>query len=480
LRSELFSNVVDVEAMQYTSAPALEVENLSYRYPGSETEALRHIWFTVSHGEFVCLSGPSGCGKSTLLLAMFGLLKSGMLTGACRNLKPLQGFPTGIVFQNAESQILATTVWDEVAFGPTNMNLQGEEIRERVDEALDAVGLVGYETRNVEELSAGEKHRLTIAGVLSMQPSLLLLDEPTAQLDGPGKEALRAILKRLKEQSYTIIVADHDMEPYKDLADRYLLMSEGRVESGEGPAPYENASRTRSIAEGCGSPSPLAAHRELVSMDGICFSRPNGRQVISDLSLAIRDGEQVHIWGANGAGKSTLFKIVTGLLRPDTGSLSVLGLSAPRPESLRGKVGLLLQNPVRQLFEETVYGEVAFALKRQGLSPEEMEERTIDALSLCDVVHLRKRSPLTLSYGEKHRVTLASMIALRPGVLLLDEPFSGLDFAFRYKMLDILRDCGRRYGCAVAITSHDPMIDPSWADSSYTLQNGRLVASGAV
>jgi energy-coupling factor transport system ATP-binding protein len=437
--------------------------------------ALQGVSFSLSKGECLCITGPSGCGKSTLLLAIVGLLKGGELTGEHGISLPDDNPLIGIVFQNAESQILATTVRDEVAFGPTNMNLPAAEIAKRVGHALEAVGLTGYETRNVEELSAGEKHRLTIAAVLSMEPYLLLLDEPSAQLDGPGKEALRAILKRLKEQSYTIIVADHDIEPYRDFADRYLLMREGSVQVVIEPAPSAKPSRPAAVAEDCEPPQPLSMRQDLIGIDGVSFSRPNGRQVISDLSLSIRDGERVHIWGTNGTGKSTLFKLVTGLLRPDSGSLNVLGLSEPRPESLRGKVGLLLQNPVRQLFEDTVYAEVTFALKRRGLSADEIEARAINALSVCDVLHLRNRSPLTLSYGEKHRVTLASMIALEPRVLLLDEPFSGLDFAFRYKMLDILRDYGRRHGCAIAITSHDPMIDPDWADSSYILQKGRLM-----
>ncbi|HAR96101.1 MAG TPA: ABC transporter ATP-binding protein [Deltaproteobacteria bacterium] len=455
--------------------PEGTIHDVFYRYPGTSSYALQGISFSVSKGECLCITGPSGCGKSTLLLAISGLLKGGELTGEHRISHLENGRAIGIVFQNAESQILATAVQDEVAFGPTNMNLPGKEIQERVRYALEAVGLTGYETRNVEELSAGEKHRLTIAAVLSMEPSMLILDEPTAQLDGPGKEALREILKALKGKGYTIIVADHDTEPYRDIADRYLLMKDGRVEVGTEPVPWTRPGSLRSATNDCDPVRPSALGQDLVGLDGIYFSRPNGRQVIWDLSLSISDGERVHIWGTNGTGKSTLFKVITGLLRPDSGTLNVLGLSAPRPENLRGKVGLLLQNPVRQLFEDTVYAEVSFALKRQGLSPEEIRERTIDALSLCDVLHLRNRSPLTLSYGEKHRVTLASMIALRPQVLLLDEPFSGLDFAFRYKMLDILRDYGRLHGCAIAITSHDPMIDPDWADSSYMLQDGRLV-----
>lgn len=455
-------------------ASAIEIEGLAYRYPGASTEALRGVSFSVSQGECVCLSGPSGCGKSTLLLSIANLLKSGRLTGECRASTLANGdFSTGIVFQNAESQILSTTVRDEVAFGPGNLNLSIEEIEERVTNALEAVGLSGYETRNVEELSAGEKHRLTIAAVLSMEPSLLLLDEPTAQLDGPGKEALRSILRRLKEQYYTILIADHDTEPYRDLADRYLLMREGRIEGETEQPPLGRGAHEapRNWDQG----RTLTSVPNIIDLDRIRFSRKKERQVIEDLSLKVCDGERVHIWGTNGAGKSTLFKLMTGLLRPDSGSLNVAGLSEPRPESLRGKVGLLLQNPVRQLFEETVYEEVAFSLKRQGLSVAEIDGRIINALSLCDVLHLRDRSPLNLSYGEKHRVTLASMIALEPRVMLLDEPFSGLDFAFRYKMLDILKNYGVRQGCTIVVTSHDPMVDPLWADRTYIMKEGRLV-----
>lgn len=452
--------------------PDVELHDVFYRYPGASSYALQGVSFSVSEGECVCLSGPSGCGKSTLLLALADLLKGGELTGDYRTNHPGEGLSIGIVFQNADSQILATTVRDEVAFGPENLNLSGQEIEERVREALTAVGLSGYETRNVEELSAGEKHRLTIAAVLSMEPSLLLLDEPTAQLDGPGKEALKVILKALKKKSYTILIADHDTEPYRDLADRYLLMRQGRIEGETRDVPVR-CSQSSTPPNGTAGQTQ-SAREILMGLDKISFCRPNGQHVVTDLSLDVREGERVHIWGVNGAGKSTLLKLITGLLRPDAGSLYVLGFSMPKPETLWGKVGLLLQNPVRQLFEETVYQEVSFSLRRQRLSPAEIEARTVDALSLCDVLHLRDRSPLTLSYGEKHRVTLASMIALKPRVMLLDEPFSGLDFEFRYKMLDIMRSYGTLHGCTIVVTSHDPMVDPSWADRTYLLKEGRL------
>ncbi len=460
------------------SSNAIEVLDLSYRYPGAEAQALCGVSLCLKRGECVCLTGPSGCGKSTLLLAMSGLLKGGDLSGRCSMGAGDQSPAVGIVFQNAESQILSTTVGDEVAFGPMNLDVPLEEREKRVRTALQAVGLSGYETRNVEELSAGEKHRLTLASVLSMEPRVFLLDEPTAQLDAKGKEGLRAILRGLKERHYTIVVADHDVRPYHGVADRFLFMSDGRIEEGDlrGPAPSEESPCRPGDG---GTRLPTSGGHPLIGLDRISFSRARGQPVLCDLSLEVRAGERIHILGDNGAGKSTLLKVITGLLRPDSGSMDVLGKAHPRPEHLKGKIGLLLQNPVRQIFENTVYEEVAFSLRRQGLSAAETERRTTNALALCDLSAFRGRSPLNLSYGEQHRVTLASVMAIEPQVLLLDEPFSGLDFRFRRKVLDILGDFRERYECAIVVTSHDPLIDPCWADRSLLLSDGRLTEGAA-
>jgi energy-coupling factor transport system ATP-binding protein len=409
---------------------------------------------------------------------MAGLLKGGETWGECRfgDASPVPS--VGIVFQNAESQILSTTVGDEVAFGPVNLNMPPHEINLRVASALGAVGLAGYETRNVDGLSAGEKHRLAIASVLSMEPSLLFLDEPSAQLDTRGKEALRSILEGLKKRLFTIVVADHDIWTYRDVADRFLFMSDGRIEKETDKASALQVSPAHRSREVTGPAQKGGSC--VIRLERVCFSRQKDRPVISDLSMEVRGGERIHIIGDNGAGKSTLFKLMTGLLRPDSGLIGMLGLSCPSPEKLKGKVGLLLQNPVRQLFENTVGEEAAFALKRQGLCPAEVEGRTRDALALCDISLLRDRSPFTLSYGEKHRVTLASLIALKPQVMFLDEPFSGLDFVFRQRMLDTLKAYDKEHCCAIIVASHDPLVDPYWADRCLLLEHGRLTEHSTI
>jgi len=453
--------------------PILEMTDFYYAYPGASANALDGISFGVTRGECVGITGPSGCGKTTLLLATCGLLKGGKSSGTFRFAKDLAEPVVGMVFQNADSQILSTTVEDEVAFGPTNLNFPSSDIRQRVKASLSEVGLSGYENRNVETLSAGEKHRLTLASVLSMNPSVLLLDEPAAQLDGPGKGSLLMIMKRLKQQGYTLIVADHDMDLYKTLADRFVLMKDGRIQkvSEELVGVQEPPAKVPAAHHGniTGSLNSLAIHLHQVSI-----SQPNGPFILDQATMEIHRGELVHLFGENGAGKSTLLKTIAGLIRPEAGGVNVIGIASPRPEQLRWKVGLLLQNPSRQLFEDTVFQEVSFSLKQQGLSTQETHARVSEALAVCMVEHLSDRSPFTLSYGEQHRVTLASIIVLQPEVLLLDEPFSGLDFAQRHRLLRVLENHRERHLCTVMIASHDPLPDPGWPDRTFSLEAGRL------
>jgi energy-coupling factor transport system ATP-binding protein len=192
------------------------------------------------------------------------------------------------------------------------------------------------------------------------------------------------------------------------------------------------------------------------------------------VSLKVRQGERIHLFGSNGAGKSSLFRCLAGLESPDSGTIELAGIATPRPEHLPGKVGVLFQNPSRQLFAESVYEEVAFTLRRRGMSRRETELVVAEALDLCGVGHLAERAPLTLSFGEQHRVALAAVAAPRPEVLLLDEPFAGLDFPQRLALLAILAAMPGRYGTTIVIASHDELPDPAWADRTLKLAGGRL------
>ena len=303
----------------------LTVTDLTYTYPGEDHPALSDISFRTAAGECVCFSGHSGCGKTTLLLALKGLLPEGELAGGFRSGETpltreeiLSGF--GLVFQNAESQILCSTVYDEVAFGPENLCIPPAEINQRIIEALSAVDLLEFGNRNVERFSAGQKQRLCIASVHSMQPRILLLDEPTSQLDRKGRNDLLNVLNRLKAQGISIIIAEHNIEPFIEIIDRYYLMANGRITDilDHPPEQYRtdylhataDAHRNRMV----GTDNPV------LSAENLSVSYPGSGTILNDVTLSVMTGELVHLHGENGCGKSTLLKTLAGAIQPDAGT----------------------------------------------------------------------------------------------------------------------------------------------------------------
>ena len=455
----------------------LRARALSYTYPGASGAALEDVSLDAAPGECLCITGPSGCGKTTLLHAMKGLLHDGTTAGEVAIDEPGDGEDVarervGLVFQNAESQILCSTVAEEVAFGPENLCVPAREMADRVVEALRDVDLAGFWDRNVERLSAGQKHRLAVAAVLSTKPRVLLLDEPTSQLDAGGKTELVRVLGDLKRRGYTVVVVEHNLTALGDLVDRYVLMRDGRVEAVTAHLPPELVESQRLTARGHEAPPPQRA--PTIVADGVTCAYPGIGEVLKGVDLRVLAGERVHLFGRNGCGKSTLLACIAGVTIPDSGTLRVAGVEVAEGASLFGKVGYLFQNPQRQLFENTVHDEVAFSLKRLRLPPAAVSERVAEALDLCEAGHLAGRLPLSLSYGEQHRVALASVLAPRPPVLLLDEPFAGLDLGQRRRLLRILARLCDRGATAVVIASHDPLPDLGWPHRALTLDGGRI------
>jgi energy-coupling factor transporter ATP-binding protein EcfA2 len=457
----------------------LTVTDLTYTYPGEDHPALTDTSFRLAAGECICFSGHSGCGKTTLLLALKGLLQEGELGGAIKSgdtpltrEEILSGF--GLVFQNAESQLLCATVYDEVAFGPENLCIPPAEINQRIIEALSAVDLLEFGNRNVERFSAGQKQRLCIASVHSMQPQVLLLDEPTSQLDRKGRKDLLNVLNRLKTQGISIIIAEHNIEPFISIIDRYYLMSDGSItDIMDQPPEQYRCSHLHASAHARHNRSEVPAD-PIFSAKNLAFSYPGSETILNQVTLSVMKGELVHLHGENGCGKSTLLKTLAGAIQPDMGSLTLCGEKSPKAGDLLGKVALLFQNPQRQLFEDTVHEEVAFTLKRLQLPEEEIELRVLSALTVCEALHLKERLPLTLSFGEQHRVALASVIAPNPELILLDEPFAGLDPTQRLRLLKILAQLREERGTTIVIASHDPLPDMEWADRVITMQSGSI------
>jgi len=453
----------------------LEIHGMSYSYPAAKAPVLRDISLRIHAGECVCITGPSGCGKTTLLMAVQGLLKDGYRPDAVRIHPSGFGLDTGMVFQNADTQILCTTVRDETAFWPVNLGMPPDFIEDAVESALHEVGLAGFEARHVDALSAGQKHRLTIASVLSMRPGLILLDEPGAQLDAGGKEKLVRILKRLKYQGHALMIADHDLHPYRSVADGCVLMKNGGIDRTLTRIPLEYGMPDR-LPESVPDHSYKTFGPPVVDVRDISLSGSEDRTVFDGLSLQVQQGEFVHLYGINGQGKSTLLRCLCGFARPDSGAIRTADVDSPRPHLLAGKAALLLQNPQKQIFEDTVFDEAAFSLKRSGLSAERIRERVMWALEFCEVRHLADRSPMMLSFGEQHRVALASVIAAEPRLLLLDEPFSGLDLDQRRRLLTLLRQLCRDRKVSIVMASHNPGSDMGCADRRLVLADGKITS----
>jgi len=213
----------------------------------------------------------------------------------------------------------------------------------------------------------------------------------------------------------------------------------------------------------------------VVAAENLFVSYPGSGNILNDVSLSVMKGELVHLHGENGCGKSTLLKTIAGAIRPDSGKLRVEGREFPKMGELLGRVALLFQNPQRQLFEDTVADEVAFTLKRLKLPQEDIEHRVQAALAVCEAAHLADRLPLTLSFGEQHRVALASVIAPDPELILLDEPFAGLDPTQRLRLLKILAQLREERGTTIVIASHDPLPDLEWADRVVVMENGQII-----
>ncbi len=296
------------------------------------------------------------------------------------------------------------------------------------------------------------------------------------QLDGPGKKRLTALLHEMKSSGHTLLIADHELGSFESLADRFVFMDRGRIARIEGELPKEFALFPPDTRQRM--PAAKEENRvPLISLKSVFLSGSNGRPLFDNLNLKVFKGRRLLIHGHNGVGKSTLLKCMSGVIRPEAGSVEVAGMGRPVLDRLLGKIGLLFQNPERQLFEDTVWDEVAFSLKRMGLDKRDIRTRVATALDIFEVSHLKNRSPLTLSFGEQHRVALASVMAPQPEIILLDEPFAGLDFTRRKHILNILSRFCKTKGTTVLIDSHEFLPDENWADETFVLKEGRIEKS---
>lgn len=503
--------------------PIIKITDLCFQYKRAIQPVFDGFNLEVKAGERVAVLGPSEAGKSTLALCLGGLIPrmikgefqgqvevAGSLANLCRPRD--QADRVGLLFQDFEAQLFCTRVDQEVAFGPENLGLEHGELVRRVERALARVGLEGLETRDPGTLSGGQKQLLALAAVLALEPRVLVLDEPTTDLDPLRVEELLEALGRLSlDNKLTLILLGADLRLARHCS-RIVLLNQGEVAADgprdevlrqvetfrrlglrppELPALFHDlgqtalpltleaaAAQARSLGweKEVGSPEPaipptLSPAPELLSLRRVTFAYPGAAPIFQDFSFALNQGELTAILGPNGGGKTTLVKLLRGLLKPQTGEL----WTAQGDQPLR--VGFVFQNPDYQLFAEQVWEEVAFGPRNLGLEEAEINLRVETALTQ---VHLRDRAgedPFSLTKGQRQRLAVAAVLALSPQVIILDEPTTGLDHREQEDMLALIRELHRQ-GHTILMVTHSMWAAANYAQRLVVLKDGQIMLDG--
>jgi energy-coupling factor transport system ATP-binding protein len=472
----------------------VELRGFGWRHAGRKAWAVRGVDLRVEHGERVLLLGASGAGKSTLLAAMAGLLaedsgeQEGTVTVDGHDAR-LARDRVGIVFQDPQTQLVMARAGDDVAFGLENRSVPTAEIWPRVDKALTGVGFPYGRDRRTDALSGGEQQRLALAGVLVLDPGLLLLDEPTANLDPAGAALVRQALAGAA--GITRILVEHRVAEVLPLIDRVVVLAAGGGVVADGvPGTVFGAHGAALAADGVWVPGPPPAPRrarrpaddDVLTAEGLTLRHPGAdRPALSDVDVRVRAGEVLAVLGANGSGKSTLALLLGGLLRP-TGGTVRLTADPDRPPhrwraaALARRVGSVFQNPEHQFVTHRVRDELALGPRRVGLDPAPIVDELLIRLRLD---RLAEANPYTLSGGEQRRLSVATALATAPDLLILDEPTFGQDLRTWRELVDLLADL-RDTGRAIAVVTHDPELVAALGDRRVTLVDGVIhnVADG--
>jgi energy-coupling factor transport system ATP-binding protein len=496
----------------------LVVENLSFRYRIRPELALMGVTFDVRAGEILLVAGSSGCGKTTLIRCVNGLIPRsyrGERGGAVRlHGREVAETPlaevsqiVGTVLQDPERQIIGSNVLADLAFGLENLGLPAPEVMDRVRSVASRLNMGDVLDRETWSLSGGEMQKVALAGVLAMNPSILLLDEPLASLDPASAHEALAIFRGLADEGAAILLVEHRVEDALAAGpDRLLYMREGRVDylgpadrlpaqvdhrEVKLPAPWVvRRVREQGHLKPAHPPTerPVIPREPLIVFDRVSFAYGDGPRVLQGVDLTIRHGDLLALLGPNGAGKSTLVKHAIGLLKPSEGEVRVRGKSTRGlsvAENAR-QVGYVFQSPSHMLFAPTVREELAFGPRNLSFPKDETERSVGESVTALNLTGLEEYSPLGLSFGQQKRVTIAAVLAMRSRVLVMDEPTAGQDYANYTRFMEAL--CGAtgesgdsflttHFDATVFIT-HDLDLAVTFANRVVMMGEGSIVADG--
>jgi energy-coupling factor transport system ATP-binding protein len=511
----------------------ISFENFGFQYTAQAEPTLYDINLNIRRGEKVLIAGPSGCGKSTLAHCINGLIPAsyegtmtGKLTVAGQEAQALGLFGlskiVGTVLQDADGQFIGLTVAEDIAFALENDCVPTDEMHKQVAQTAALVGVERVLKHAPHEISGGQKQRVSLAGVMVGQVDVLLFDEPLANLDpATGKQTIQLIDEIQQRTGCAVVIIEHRLEDvlYRKV-DRVVVMNEGRItfddtpdrllcsavlqESGIREPLYVTALKYAGVAltpdmhpaflpelslsEGQKqqvrdwfhsqpAPQPAPEMPVLFRAEGVDFTYDKGNRVLKNIDLTIHKGEMLSIVGTNGAGKSTFSKAICGFVTPQKGKLTLDGqdLAQLSIKERADHMGYVMQNPNQMICEVQIFDEVALGLRNRGLSDIEVTARVETALRICGLYPFRKWPVSALSYGQKKRVTIASILALAPDMILLDEPTAGQDFAHYTEIMEFLRDLNSK-GITVVLITHDMHLMLEYTPRAIVFHNGQIVA----
>ena len=510
----------------------IEFKDFSFQYRVQAEPTVKNINLSIYEGEKVLIVGPSGSGKSTLAHCINGLVPffyDGIVTGQLNingndatkmNIFELSKI-VGTVLQDPDSQFIGLTVGEDIAFKLENYCISQDEMIDRVDKSAELVDIKKELYSSPYKLSGGQKQRVTLAGVTVDDVKILLFDEPLASLDpATGESAIELIDKMQKQNNKTAIIIEHRLEDVLHCdVDRVIVMDKGEIiadttideiirkdilrkvgireplyltalryadceindtlklknietlELGEYKEKLKDWYENIEVYESDENQNPI------LELDNICFSYNNEKQILKNVSFKINKGDMAAIVGRNGAGKSTISKLVCGFYKPTSGRILFDGKDMVdyTIKERSEKIGFVMQNPNQMISKTMVYDEVAFGLKIRGLSDSEIKERVYETLRICDLYGYRNWPISALSFGQKKRVTIASILVLNPDMIILDEPTAGQDFKHYTEIMEFLVDLNKK-GVTILMVTHDMHLMLEYTNKVIVLSEGEKIA----